>query len=35
MSVSDIGEIILVGGSTRITIQQAVEKFFGKAPSKE
>src|SRR5690606_32589695 len=28
-------EVILVGGSTRIpAIQQAVEKFFGKAPSK-
>ena len=35
MSVSDIDEIILVGGSTRIpAIQEAVEKFFGKAPSK-
>ena len=33
--VSDIDEIILVGGSTRIpAIQTAVEKFFGKAPSK-
>ncbi|MCS6980954.1 MAG: molecular chaperone DnaK [Flavobacteriales bacterium] len=32
---SDIDEVILVGGSTRIpAIQQAVEKFFGKAPSK-
>jgi len=32
---SDINEVILVGGSTRIpAIQQAVEKFFGKAPSK-
>jgi molecular chaperone DnaK len=33
---SDIDEIILVGGSTRIpAIQEAVEKFFGKdAPSK-
>jgi molecular chaperone DnaK len=31
----DIDEIILVGGSTRIpAIQAAVEKFFGKAPSK-
>ncbi len=31
----DINEIILVGGSTRIpAIQQAVEKFFGKTPSK-
>ena len=35
LSVSDIDEVILVGGSTRIpAIQQAVEKFFGKAPSK-
>lgn len=35
MSVGDIDEIILVGGSTRIpAIQEAVEKFFGKAPSK-
>ena len=35
LSVSDIDEIILVGGSTRIpAIQAAVEKFFGKAPSK-
>jgi molecular chaperone DnaK len=35
LSVSDINEVILVGGSTRIpAIQQAVEKFFGKAPSK-
>lgn len=34
-STSDINEIILVGGSTRIpAIQAAVEKFFGKAPSK-
>ena len=34
-STSDIDEIILVGGSTRIpAIQDAVEKFFGKAPSK-
>ncbi len=32
---SEIDEIILVGGSTRIPkIQEAVEKFFGKAPSK-
>ncbi|KAG1648508.1 Chaperone protein DnaK [Nymphon striatum] len=32
---SDIDEIILVGGSTRIpAVQEAVEKFFGKAPSK-
>ena len=35
LSTSDIDEIILVGGSTRIpAIQTAVEKFFGKAPSK-
>ncbi|MCQ2189545.1 MAG: molecular chaperone DnaK [Paludibacteraceae bacterium] len=34
-STSDIDEVILVGGSTRIpAIQSAVEKFFGKAPSK-
>ncbi len=35
LSPSDINEIILVGGSTRIpAIQAAVEKFFGKAPNK-
>ncbi len=35
LTVNDIDEVILVGGSTRIpVIQQAVEKFFGKAPSK-
>ena len=35
ISKSDIDEIILVGGSTRIpAVQEAVEKFFGKAPSK-
>jgi len=35
LSTSDIDEIILVGGSTRIpAIQSAVEKFFGKSPSK-
>ncbi len=35
LNISDIDEIILVGGSTRIpAIQAAVEKFFGKAPSK-
>ena len=33
--ISDIDEVLLVGGSTRIpAIQQLVEKFFGKAPSK-
>ena len=35
LSPSDINEVILVGGSTRIPIiQDAVERFFGKAPSK-
>ncbi len=35
MTAKDIDEVILVGGSTRIpAIQQVVEKFFGKAPSK-
>ena len=35
LSPSDIDEIILVGGSTRIpAIQEAVKKFFGKEPSK-
>lgn len=35
LSASQIDEVILVGGSTRIpAIQQVVEKFFGKAPSK-
>jgi len=35
LSKSDIDEIILVGGSTRIpVVQEAVEKFFGKSPSK-
>jgi len=34
-STSEIDEIILVGGSTRIpAVQAAVEKFFGKSPSK-
>ncbi|WP_226391153.1 molecular chaperone DnaK [Penaeicola halotolerans] len=34
-SASDIDEVILVGGSTRIPkIQEEVEKFFGKKPSK-
>jgi len=34
-STSDIDEVILVGGSTRIpAIQEAVKKFFGKEPSK-
>ena len=35
LSKSDIDEVILVGGSTRIpAIQETVEKFFGKTPSK-
>lgn len=35
LTPKDINEVILVGGSTRIpAIQQVVEKFFGKAPSK-
>lgn len=35
LSKSDIDEIILVGGSTRIpAVQKAVEDFFGKKPSK-
>jgi molecular chaperone DnaK len=34
-TISDIDEVILVGGSTRMPkIQEAVEKFFGKKPSK-
>lgn len=34
-STSDIDEVVLVGGSTRIPkIQEVVEKFFGKKPSK-
>jgi molecular chaperone DnaK len=35
MNISQIDEVILVGGSTRIPrIQEEVEKFFGKKPSK-
>ena len=35
ISTSDIDEVILVGGSTRIPkVQQAVEEFFGKKPHK-
>ena len=35
LKTSDIDEIILVGGTTRIpAIQEAVKKFFGKDPSK-
>ena len=35
LSASDVDEVILVGGSTRIpAIQSVVEKFFGRTPSK-
>ncbi|MCI5980796.1 MAG: molecular chaperone DnaK [Sodaliphilus pleomorphus] len=35
LSTSDIDEVILVGGSTRIpAVQEIVKKFFGKEPSK-
>ena len=35
LKVTDIDEVILVGGSTRIPkIQEVVEKFFGRKPSK-
>jgi len=35
ISISDIDEVILVGGSTRIPkVQEEVEKFFGRKPSK-
>lgn len=35
LNISDIDEVILVGGSTRIPkVQEEVEKFFGKKPSK-
>ena len=35
LSASDINEVLLVGGSTRIpAIQAVVEKFFGKTPNK-
>jgi len=35
LNISQIDEVILVGGSTRIPrIQEEVEKFFGKKPSK-
>ena len=35
LSVGDIDEVILVGGSTRIpAVQEAVEKFFNKKPNK-
>ncbi len=35
MEPKDIGEVVLVGGMTRMpAVQQAVEKFFGKEPHK-
>ncbi|MDQ2863618.1 MAG: molecular chaperone DnaK, partial [Bacteroidota bacterium] len=35
LSVADINEVILVGGSTRIPkVQELVEKFFGRKPNK-
>jgi len=35
LSTSDIQEVLLVGGSTRIpAVQEAVEKFFGKKPNR-
>lgn len=35
LQASDINEVLLVGGSTRIpAIQEVVQKFFGKTPSK-
>jgi len=35
LNTSDIDEVLLVGGSTRMpAVQQVVEKFFGKTPSK-
>lgn len=36
VNVSEIDEVILVGGMTRMPrVQEAVEKFFGKAPRKD
>ena len=36
ISANDIDEVILVGGQTRMpAVQEAVEKFFGKAPRKD
>lgn len=36
VKTSDIDEVILVGGQTRMpAVQEAVEKFFGKAPRKD
>jgi molecular chaperone DnaK len=35
LSMSDIDEVLLVGGSTRVpAVQEAVEKFFGKKPNR-
>lgn len=35
ISLNDIKEVLLVGGSTRIpAVQEAVEKFFGKVPNR-
>ena len=35
LNTADIDEVILVGGSSRIpAVQQLVEQYFGKAPSK-
>jgi molecular chaperone DnaK len=35
LTIADIDEVVLVGGSTRIpAVQEAVQKFFGKTPSK-
>jgi molecular chaperone DnaK len=35
LTIADIDEVVLVGGSTRIpSVQEAVEKFFKKSPSK-
>jgi molecular chaperone DnaK len=36
LSANDVDEVILVGGQTRMpAVQEAVEKFFGKAPRKD
>ena len=36
LSINDIDDVILIGGSTRIPkVQEAVEKLFGKAPRKD
>ncbi len=34
LSMSDVNEVLMVGGSTRVpAVQEAVEKFFGKKPN--